>query len=89
MAGLAKMFFWSRSSAPAIPSLLEISLDDIIAGLERGSFTATDLVTAYIKRAEEVDHIFRSVLQINDDAVSIAQQLDAEAKVSGRRGYVL
>lgn len=88
MAALLKWLFSFRTPAPVIPSLLEISLTDIDAGLESGTFSATDLVRAYIKRAEEVDQVFSSILQINEDAVSIAQQLDDEAKASGRRGYV-
>ncbi|TPX12799.1 uncharacterized protein E0L32_006679 [Thyridium curvatum] len=83
MAAVAKFFF---SRAPSIPSLLEISLEDIKIGLEQGTFTATDLVNAYIQRAKEVDHVYRSVLEFNPDALSIARDLDEKARASGGKG---
>lgn len=87
MVAIAKLLFSSKvpkkparqppleltlSLAPSIPSLLEISLDDIRLELEKESFTAVDLVYAYTKRIQEVDHVFRSVLEVNPEAASIA-----------------
>lgn len=76
------------SVAPSIP-LLEISLDDTRLELEKETFTAVELVHAYTKRIQEVDHVFRPVLEVNPEAALIAQQLDEEAKTSGRRGCAL
>lgn len=70
-----------------IPSLLEVTLDDVISGLDRGIFTSADLVSAYIKRIEEVDGVYKSVIEVNPEALSIARSMDEEAKSSGRRGY--
>ncbi|KAH7133960.1 glutamyl-tRNA amidotransferase subunit A [Dactylonectria macrodidyma] len=84
MAAIAKLLF-SRKT-PNIPSLLEISLDDIRIGLENESFTATDLVHAYTKGIQEIDYVFKSAIEVNPDAASITQQLDEEAKNPGRRG---
>ncbi|KAK4141352.1 amidase signature domain-containing protein [Dichotomopilus funicola] len=81
-----------RQLAPApspgtiLPSLLDITLDDIEAGLDNGRFTVVDLVTAYRKRIDEVDDHFRSIIEINPDAEAIAQSLDSEVRTTGRRG---
>ncbi|KAI1126262.1 glutamyl-tRNA amidotransferase subunit A [Nemania abortiva] len=71
---------------PAIPSLLEITLDQIAAGFNKEIFTSIDLVRGYLKRIDEVDGTFKSILETNKDAVNEAGKLDKEAKVSGRRG---
>lgn len=70
-----------------IPSLLEITLDEVISGLDRGIFTSADLVSACIKRIEEVDGVYKSVIEVNPEALSIARSRDEEAKAHGRRGY--
>lgn len=72
--------------AATLPSLLDITLDDIATGLDNGRFTVVDLVRAYSKRIDEVDDHFRSIIEINPDAEAIAQSLDAEIKPTGRRG---
>ncbi|KAH8819347.1 amidase [Xylogone sp. PMI_703] len=59
------------------PDLLDISLDEITAGLQSGYWTSTDLVTAYTLRIQEVSAL-NTVTEINPDAISIAQSLDAE-----------
>ncbi|KAK4197978.1 amidase signature domain-containing protein [Triangularia verruculosa] len=78
---LSKLAFWrSTSSSSDIPSLLDITLDDIAAGLDSGKFTVLDLVRAYLKRINEVDDHFRSIPKTNSDAEAIAQSLDDEIK---------
>lgn len=86
-AALAK-FFARRKTTSAIPSLLEITLDDVIAGLEHGIFTSNDLVLAYINRIEEVDGVFKSVIEINPDALSIARSLDEEEVIRVTRVHM-
>lgn len=68
--------------------MLDITLEEIASGLDGRKFTAVDLTHAYIARIEEVNDIFHAVLEINKDAVSIAEALDEEFKVTGRRGFV-
>jgi len=74
------------SSSTALPSLLDITLEDIAWGLDNGRFTVLDLVKAYTKRIDEVDDHFRSIIEVNPDAEAIARSLDEEIKKSGRRG---
>lgn len=71
-----------------LPSLLNITLDEIASGLDTRKFTAVDLTKAYIARIQEVNHVFHAVLEINKDALSIAEALDEEFETSGRRGFV-
>lgn len=72
----------------ALPSLLNITLDEIVSGLDAHHFTSVDLTNACIARVKEVDDVFRAVLEINKDAIPIAQALDEELKRTGRRRLV-
>lgn len=72
----------------ALPSLATITLDDIASGLDENRFTSVDLVRAYIARIHEVNQHVNAVLEINPDAIDIAQKLDSERRRQGRRGYV-
>ncbi|KAK3495727.1 hypothetical protein B0T13DRAFT_537206 [Neurospora crassa] len=59
-------------------------LEDLAAGLEKGSFTTTiDLVNAYTRRILEVNSTLKAVTQLNASALSIALELDA-ARTNGR-----
>jgi amidase len=70
----------------AVPSLIDITLEDIVAALDSKSFTSVDLVEAYIARIKEVNDEFHAVIEINPDAISIARQLDEERSKNGSRG---
>lgn len=74
------------TTASSFPTLREITLDDIAHGLDDGRFTVVDLVETYIQRIQEVDDHFRSIIEINPDALTIAHDLDDEIRRSGRRG---
>lgn len=57
--------------------------------MEEGKLTSKQLVNYYLKRIEEIDKsgpALNSVLQLNPDALSIAQRLDQERKSKGSRG---
>jgi amidase len=71
-----------------LPSLLNINLEEVAEGLENGRFTSVDIVKAYIARIEESNEEFRSVIEINPDAVRAAELLDEERHRSGSRGRV-
>lgn len=70
----------------ALPSLREITLEEIGNGLDEGTFSSLELVNVYLARIKEVDEEFRSVLEINEDAGMIAGELDEERQRMGRRG---
>ena len=69
--------------------LEEAALSDLREGLERGSFTARDLVETYLRRIEALDRrgpSLHSIIETNPDALSVADALDRERKAKGPRG---
>jgi amidase len=82
------------ASAPPVPEvkpfeLDELTITDLQDGMKSGKFTARSLVEKYSARIEEIDKhgpAINSVIELNPDALSIADQLDAERKGKGPRG---
>src|SRR4051812_47391598 len=64
----------------------EIDLSTLRTWMERGEATARQIVEAYIARIEQVDGGLRSVLEINPDALTIADALDRERAAGQVRG---
>ncbi|OBT99500.1 hypothetical protein VE01_02821 [Pseudogymnoascus verrucosus] len=60
------------------PDLLDAGTDELMKGLKQKHFTSVDLVKAYLRRIQEVQSQLHVVTEINPDAISIAQTLDAE-----------
>lgn len=71
----------SRTAPSTLPDLLNITVDDIITGFAGQQFTAVDLINAYIARISEVQEQLRPVIEINPEAIEIAQALDDERLV--------
>lgn len=69
-----------------LPPILDLTIDLVQEGLISGTFTSVDLVKAYIARIAEASE-FNAILQVNPDAVVVAQQLDEERTRTGSRGY--
>ena len=82
----------SLASIPAAPKefeLEELTISELQDGMKSGRFTARSLVKNYLDRIAEVDKngpAVNSVIEINPDAVSIAEALDRERKEKGARG---
>src|SRR5580704_1097577 len=67
----------------------EITITELQDGMKSGKFTARSLVEKYSARIEEIDKhgpAINSVLELNPDAFSTADQLDQERKAKGPRG---
>ena len=79
---------------PAAPEvkpfeLDEITISDLQDGMKSGKFTARSLVEKYTSRINEVDKsgpAVNAVIELNPDALSIADALDRERKAKGARG---
>jgi amidase len=69
-----------------LPSLLRLTLGEYHHCLDTGAFSTSDLVEAYLARIKEVDRDFRSILEVNPDALQLASELDQERSTSGSRG---
>ncbi len=81
----------SATTAPDVPSfeLDEITLGELQEGMKSGKFTARSLVEKYSARIAEVDKsgpTVNSVIQMNPDALAIADTLDEERKGKGPLG---
>src|SRR5205807_8037356 len=69
--------------------LEEVSIDALQAGLAGGALTARQLAEAYLDRIEAIDRngpTLRSVLEVNPDALQIADALDRERSEGHVRG---
>jgi amidase len=78
-------------AAPEIRSfeLDEVTIDDLQAGMKSGKYTSRSVVEKYLQRIEEIDKhgpSINSVIEINPDALQIADALDREGKEKGPRG---
>jgi amidase len=67
----------------------EITIGKLTEGMKSGKFTARSITEHYIKRIKEIDKdgpAINSVIEINPDALAIADELDREFKEKGARG---
>jgi amidase len=67
----------------------EITVDELISGIKSGKYTARSITEEYIKRIKQIDKsgpAVNSVLEVNPDALNIADELDKEFKEKGPRG---
>jgi amidase len=77
------------SQAPAVFDLEEATIAELQQRMERGQDSARSLVEKYLARIEQLDRngpTLRSVIEVNPEAASIADLLDAERKQKGARG---
>jgi amidase len=67
----------------------EATIADLQSRMERGSETARSIAAAYLDRIERLDRsgpTVNSVIEVNPDALAIADALDKERKEKGPRG---
>ncbi len=67
----------------------EATVDDLQRMMESGEHTARSITQAYIERIQAMDRQgpeLRSMIEINPDALEIADELDAERRAGGPRG---
>jgi amidase len=86
-AGLATITLLGNSKVDAMfvdgepfPELIEITIPQLQAKMKSGQLTARRLTEMYLERIKQVDRKTRSVLEMNPDALLIADQLDKERK---------
>lgn len=80
----------SQSNSDEDPfELTEVSIEALQQKMEKGKYTARALVEMYLKRIKDIDQEgfkLNSVIEINPDAVSIAEQRDEERRNGQVRG---
>src|SRR4051812_5901213 len=64
----------------------EIDIATLQAWMQSGRASARTIVEAYIARIDEIDAGLRAVLEVNPDALTIADALDAERAAGQTRG---
>ncbi|MCP3060318.1 amidase [Myxococcus sp. K38C18041901] len=80
----------ATKSLPAPFELEEATVADLQAGMREGKYTAHGLTERYLSRIAALDRTgplpLSSVIEVNPDALAIAQALDEERKRQGARG---
>jgi amidase len=81
----------SPQSTGNIPpgALDEVTIAELSEGMKTGRYTARSIAENYIARIEAIDRqgpALRSVIELNPDALAIADALDRERKGKGPRG---
>jgi amidase len=82
---------WAQEPAPAVKpfELDEITLASLQDGMKSGKYTARSLAEKYLERIGEIDTggpALNSVIELNHEALAIADSLDAERQAKGSRG---
>jgi amidase len=81
----------SDISIPDVKSfeLDEVTIDTLQAGMKSGKYTARAITEMYLQRIDEIDKngpALNSIIEINPDAIGIAESLDRERNGKGVRG---
>ncbi|URN92994.1 MAG: amidase family protein [Candidatus Pristimantibacillus lignocellulolyticus] len=66
--------------------LFEIDIASLQAAMELGTLTAVDCVRWYLERIERFNPILKAVLEVNPDAIAVAESLDEERQQGRSRG---
>jgi amidase len=79
----------SALDAPGDFALDELSIRDLQEKMQRGQYTSRALTELYLRRIEEIDRngpALRSVIEVNPEALAIADALDQERQDGKVRG---
>lgn len=70
-------------------ALEEITIDELQKGMRSGKFTSKSITQLYLQRIESIDKAgptINSVIEVNPDAITIAEQMDKERRAGKVRG---
>ncbi len=73
-------------SPGAAVDVVELTAEQIQAGLAEGEYTAVDLTRAFLERIALYEDHYNAMISINPDALAIADALDKEYRSTGPRG---
>ncbi len=86
---IAKHVAETDSPAPPAFELDELTVSELQGGMSSGKNTAHSLARKYLDRIDDIDKrgpAINSIIELNPDALSIANELDKERKAKGVRG---
>jgi amidase len=69
-------------------ALEETTISDLQAKMQSGEMSAKEIAQAYLRRISEVDKDLNSVIELNPDALEIADKMDAERKAGKVRSAI-
>src|SRR5262249_50773413 len=78
-----------RSTPPAPFPLEEVTAAQLQDGMTSGRYTSRQIVEMYLRRIDEIDRngpALHAVIEVNPDALAIADALDEERKAKAPRG---
>src|ERR1700688_2740687 len=93
--GAARVFDRATLSAATATSSIpdfeldEIAIDSLQKAFESGQYSSRSVTEKYLARIQAIDRagpMLNSVIEVNPDAIRIAEGLDAERKAKGARG---
>lgn len=93
-AGLAAIALFRNANGEIVaafegdpfPELVEVTVPQLQAQMKLGKLTARRLTEMYLERIKQIDTKTHSVLELNPDALTIADALDKERKKGKVRG---
>ncbi len=71
----------ASESNPETIEVEEATINDLQSGMESGKYTSRELIEKYLQRIQEIDQqgpMLRSVIEVNSEALAIADQRDEE-----------
>ena len=85
---------FAATPAPSLPEVKPFELDEVTVdmlqdGMKSGQYTAHSITEKYLERIEEIDRrgpTVNSVIELNPEALAIAESLDRERREKGPRG---
>lgn len=88
-AGLATMALFRNSKGEIItgfedgdpfPELVEVTITELQTRMRSGQLSARRLTEMYLERIKQIDTKTRAILEVNPDALAIADEMDKERK---------
>ncbi|MFA4132955.1 MULTISPECIES: amidase family protein [unclassified Brevibacillus] len=67
-------------------SLIEADIDSLQLAMESGELSSAACVSWYLERIERLNPKLKAVLEVNPDAITVAERLDSERREHGARG---
>ena len=85
-AGLAAARIAEAKPASKDFDLAEKTIAELQAEMKRGGLSSAEITRKYLDRIKDVDRLTNSIIEVNPDALQIAERLDKERKAGKIRG---
>jgi len=72
----------------AVIDITQMDITDLSEALNKELITSEELVRLYLDRINEFDHLYNSIIDINDEAIEKARRLDEERASGNVRGIM-